>query len=51
MQLKPHAHQPGDGWHTPLIPVLGRQWQMDLLDLEGSLVYKLNSRADRETLS
>ena len=28
------------GWHTPLIPALGRQRQVDLWEFEASLVYK-----------
>ena len=27
-------------WHMPLIPALGRQRQVDLCEIEASLVYK-----------
>ena len=32
--------QAGWWWHTPLIPALGRQRQVDLCEFEASLVYK-----------
>ena len=34
-------------WHTPLIPALRRQRQVDLCELEASLVYKESSRTAR----
>lgn len=33
--------------HTPLVPVLGRQRQEDLCDLEASLVYRVSARTAR----
>jgi hypothetical protein len=32
-------------WHTPLIPALRRHRQVDLCELEVSLVYRVSSRA------
>ena len=42
-------------WHTPLIPALGRQKQVDLCEFEASLVYILHkelqaSQVQNETL-
>ena len=34
------------GWHTPLIPALGRQRQADS-EFEASLVYRVSSRTAR----
>jgi hypothetical protein len=34
---------------TPLIPTLGRQRQVDLCELEASLVYRVSSRVARAT--
>ena len=31
-------------WHTPLIPALGRQRQVDICEFKASLVYRVNSR-------
>ena len=31
-------------WHTPLIPALGKQRQVDLCEFEASLVYRASSR-------
>ena len=36
-------------WRTPLIPVLRRQRQANLSDLEASLVYRASSRTARAT--
>ena len=33
-------------WHTPLIPGLGRQRQVDLCEFKVSLVYRVSSRTD-----
>ena len=42
-----YSHQEPGMVCTPLIPVLGRQRQVDLCDLEASLVYKASSRTAR----
>ena len=34
-------------WHTLSVPALGRQRQVDLCELEASLVYKVSSRTAR----
>jgi hypothetical protein len=34
-------------WHTPLIPALQRQRQVDLCDFEANLVYSISSRTSR----
>jgi hypothetical protein len=34
----------GRRWHTPLVPALGRQRQVDLCEFEVSLVYRVSSR-------
>ena len=42
-ELSPAGH----GWHTPLIPALGRQRPpqlMDLCEFEASLVYRANAQ-------
>jgi len=36
-------------WHTPLIPTLGRQRQVNLCEFKASLIYRMNSRAARAT--
>jgi len=38
-------------WHMPLIPALWRQKQVDLSEFETSLIHRVCSRKDRETLS
>ena len=35
--------------HTPLVPVLGRQRQEDLCDLEASLVYRVSAMIAKDT--
>ena len=42
-----YSHQEPGMMCTLLIPVLGRQRQVDLCDLEASLVYKASSRTAR----
>ena len=37
----------GQWWHTPLIPALGRQRQVDLCECEASLVYRTSSKTAR----
>ena len=37
------------GWHVPLIPVLGRQRQEDICEFEVSLVYRVSSRTAKAT--
>jgi hypothetical protein len=34
-------------WCTPLIPALGRQWQVDLCEFEASLVYRAAKATQR----
>lgn len=36
-------------WHTPLIPMLGRQKQADLREFKASLVYKVSAKTVRAT--
>ena len=36
-------------WHTPLIPALRRQRQVDVYEFEASLVYRSSSRTARAT--
>ena len=36
-------------WHTPLIPVLGRQRQTDLSEFKASLIYRVSSRTSKAT--
>ena len=38
-------------WHTPLIPALRRQRQVDFYEFKASLVYRVSSRIARRTLS
>jgi hypothetical protein len=37
----------GQWWHTPLVPALWRQKQMDLCEFKASLVYRASSRHPR----
>jgi hypothetical protein len=37
------------GWRLSLIPALGRQRQVDLCGLEGSLIYRMSSKTARTT--
>jgi hypothetical protein len=36
-------------WHSPFIPVLGKQRQADLCEFKASLVYRVSSRTVRIT--
>jgi hypothetical protein len=40
----------GQCWHTPLIPALERQRQVDLCEFKASLVYRVNSRISKATV-
>ena len=43
LQVRKEA-QIGQWWHTPLIPALGRQRQLDLCEFKASLVFRASSR-------
>jgi hypothetical protein len=38
------ALRAGQWWHTPSIPALGRQRQLDLKEFKANLVYRVSSR-------